>query len=181
MSDDDVEAWRALTESVDGAEEETPFAELFEAPEATPAKAAKPKTAPRAEEAIQPMVTKASPPKLLVVNRIDGVNRRDADRLKRGMLPIDRTVDMHGLNRVEAYDLLLEAIEHAVHREQRVLCVVTGKGTRSAEGRPVLKEALAEWINEPALRPHLLACVSARPKDGGEGAFYLLLKRQRSV
>ena len=69
------------------------------------------------------------------------------------------------------------------------MLVITGKGSRSrGAGAPlsfgegamgVLREALPGWINRPALRPLVLAFCAARPKHGGDGAFYVLLKRRR--
>jgi DNA-nicking Smr family endonuclease len=35
------------------------------------------------------------------------------------------------------------------------------------------------WLNEPDLRRMILAFSHAAPKDGGEGALYVLLKRKR--
>jgi DNA-nicking Smr family endonuclease len=41
----------------------------------------------------------------------------------------------------------------------------------------VLKSAVPRWLHEPALRPHVLAVTLARPRDGGSGALYLLLRK----
>jgi DNA-nicking Smr family endonuclease len=43
----------------------------------------------------------------------------------------------------------------------------------------VLKEALPEWIAEPAVAPLVLAFATAAPGDGGVGATYVLLRRER--
>jgi DNA-nicking Smr family endonuclease len=36
------------------------------------------------------------------------------------------------------------------------------------------------WLEEPALRPMILAREPAQPRHGGAGALYVLLRRQRS-
>ncbi len=38
---------------------------------------------------------------------------------------------------------------------------------------------LEGWLNEPATRPLVLACVPAQKRHGGQGAFYVLLRRSR--
>ena len=61
---------------------------------------------------------------------------------------------------------------------RRCILVVTGKGAWR-EGGGVLREAVPRWLNEPALRQKVLSFSYAQPKDGGEGALYILLRRLR--
>ena len=49
----------------------------------------------------------------------------------------------------------------------------------SGRGSGVLREAVPRWLNEPPLRPRIIAFTQAQPKDGGHGALYVLLKRPR--
>jgi DNA-nicking Smr family endonuclease len=44
----------------------------------------------------------------------------------------------------------------------------------------VLRDGLVEWLSQPALRDKVLAFAGALPRDGGEGATYLLLRRRRA-
>ncbi|MEQ9814703.1 MAG: Smr/MutS family protein, partial [Azospirillaceae bacterium] len=53
-----------------------------------------------------------------------------------------------------------------------------GRGTFTG-GKAVLKSKLADWLNDPPLRDKVLAFYPAQPRHGGEGAFYVLLKRLR--
>jgi DNA-nicking Smr family endonuclease len=64
-----------------------------------------------------------------------------------------------------------------MRRNKRMLLVVTGKGR---DGVGVLRQSLPLWLNAPSIRPFVLAFDVASRKDGGEGAFYVLLKRQRA-
>ena len=67
---------------------------------------------------------------------------------------------------------------------KRCLLVITGKGMTTKQGvakAGVLKENVPRWLNEPSLRRHVLAFAYARPEHGGEGALYVLLKREREV
>jgi DNA-nicking Smr family endonuclease len=107
-----------------------------------------------------------------------GVDRRTADKLKRGMMTIEARLDLHGMTQAEAHGRLAAFIEghHAAGR--RCVLVVTGKGTWREEGG-VLRDAVPRWLNGAELRPRILSFCHAQPKDGGEGALYILLKRVR--
>jgi len=103
-------------------------------------------------------------------------DRNTARRLKRGELPIEATLDLHGMSREEAFILLKRRMQYWVSHGKRCVCIITGKG-RGGEG--VLKRELPRWLNEPALRSHIVAFTPAPHRLGGEGALLLLLKRGR--
>ena len=103
-------------------------------------------------------------------------------RLRGGKLVPDRSLDLHGYNRDQAFDILSRAIEDAALAGQRTLLVVTGKGARNAEGertRGVIRASLPHWLETPALRPYVAALRPAHPRHGGSGAFYVILRRRR--
>lgn len=101
------------------------------------------------------------------------------DRLRRGQLPIDGVVDLHGLTQAAAHTLIERYIASSARIGRRCILVITGKGAVSAGGG-ILRRRLADWLNQPACRPHVLAFVPAQPQHGGGGATYVLLKRQRA-
>lgn len=106
-----------------------------------------------------------------------GLDRRTALRLKRGQLPIEARLDLHGLTQAVAHRELASFVARASTAGKRVLLIITGKGTK--EGTGVLRAAVPRWLTEAALRPSVLAMAPAQPKDGGDGALYLLLRRAR--
>ena len=106
-----------------------------------------------------------------------GVDRSLAERLRRGRLPIQSTLDLHGLTQSEAHAAVQGFVARAIDRGLRTVLIVTGKGRRDGGG--VLKAALPRWLNEAPLRPFVLALSEARPEHGGTGALYVLLKRRR--
>lgn len=113
-----------------------------------------------------------------------GIDKRQADRFRQGRLEIDGKIDLHGRTQAEAHDAL-HAFIHRAHRAgKRCLLVITGKGGTKLIGgettRGVLRQAVPRWLNEPGLRRFVLAFDHARPQDGGEGALYVLLKRERA-
>src|SRR5262249_48894168 len=117
----------------------------------------------------------AAPP--LAAGDVVGVDRRLAERLRRGRLPIESTLDLHGLTQDEAHASLDRFITMAVAKGIRTVLVVTGKGR--GDGGGVLKATLPRWLNTPGLRRHLLAFAMARPEHGGTGAVYILLRRSK--
>jgi DNA-nicking Smr family endonuclease len=113
------------------------------------------------------------------------IDARTAERLRRGELPIDATLDLHGHTAVEAHRTLAGFIDRAWRARLRCLLVITGKG-RAPEAEfgsgaqvGVIKAGVPRWLNEPGLRGRILAIAQARPQHGGGGALYVLLKRQR--
>lgn len=101
-----------------------------------------------------------------------------ARKFKRGLMPIDGVLDLHGKTQEEAYERLKTFIATSVRSHRRMLVIVTGKG-RETVG--VLKQRVPEWLKEEELRGHILATSPAQQKDGGTGALYVLLRRQRNV
>jgi DNA-nicking Smr family endonuclease len=108
-----------------------------------------------------------------------GVDKRTAAKLRRGLLPIEATLDLHGLGRETARDRLTAFVagHHAAGR--RCLLVVTGKGLKEDWSPGVIRSAVPGWLNEPPLRPLILTFATAQPQHGGSGAIYVLLKRAR--
>ncbi|MGO8864908.1 MAG: Smr/MutS family protein [Alphaproteobacteria bacterium] len=114
----------------------------------------------------------------LSLDAAPGLDARSAERLRRGEMPIEARLDLHGHSQDEALGALLAFVERAWRERRRTLLVITGKGRR-AEGEGILRAAVPRWLNAAPLRKHLLAFARAQPKDGGAGALYLLLRRQR--
>lgn len=161
----DVEAWR----QAESEAEEVP-------PPPPPPSSPAVRRATRGGAASVPAPEPRKP--LLTPGKAIGVDRRLADRLKRGRLPIDATLDLHGLTQSAAHAAVQGFVVGAAERGLRTLLIVTGKGRRDGSG--VLKSALPRWLNEPSLRDRVLALAEARPEHGGAGALYVLLRRRRS-
>ncbi len=113
-----------------------------------------------------------------------GIDRRTTNRLRRGQLPIEGELDLHGFKQTQARQALDSFIEKAAHERKRCLLVITGKGERAGvakgwRGSGVLREAVPNWLNDPVNRDLILTFCHAQPRDGGNGALYVLLKRKR--
>jgi len=114
----------------------------------------------------------------VLVERFAGIDRANAERLKRGQHPIESRLDLHGLTQSEAHQVLIEFVEASYRMGRRCVLVITGRGL-GAEGPGVLKSAVPRWLGEAGLRRRILAVAAAQPRHGGAGAVYLLLRRQR--
>ena len=188
MAPEDAALWRRVA----GATKPLPGRRLAAAPSAPPPAPPAAATDQTATGAAKPAGARARPSPSgqptaappLAPGTAPGVDQRTALRLRRGQLPIDARLDLHGLTLEEGSRTFSLFVRESWESGARCVLVITGKGSRSrgavGEGASgVLREALPGWINQPALRPLLLAFSRARPKDGGDGAFYLLLKRRR--
>ena len=110
----------------------------------------------------------------------EGIDRAHLDRLKRGRIPVEREVDLHGLERRRAGLELRVELQEAFEMAERCVLVIHGRGSHSETG-PVLKEALLGWLCEPPLDRLVMAFASAIPDHGGTGATYVLLRRKRQA
>lgn len=105
--------------------------------------------------------------------RQPGVPETVLRRLRRGDYRIESEIDLHGLTVVEARAQLRQFLQAAAARRLRCLRIVHGKGLRSGNRGPVLKQA----VNNLLRRVHLvLAFTSAAMRDGGTGATLVLLR-----
>jgi DNA-nicking Smr family endonuclease len=123
-------------------------------------------------KAQQPTVGELPP-----LDRLAGVDRATAERLKRGRRPVEASLDLHGLTQAEAHRALAAFIAGSRAAGRRCVLVVTGHGRLSGG---VLKAAVPRWLEEPDLRRDVLAIAPARPQHGGHGALYVLLRRSRN-
>ncbi|HUY84209.1 MAG TPA: Smr/MutS family protein [Steroidobacteraceae bacterium] len=105
--------------------------------------------------------------------RRPGVRDAEMRRLRRGSAPIEDDLDLHGLTQAQAHRLLADFLEESRDRGLRRVRIIHGKGMRSGARGAVLKAAVDEWLRR---RHDVLAFTSARPRDGGGGAVYVLLR-----
>lgn len=107
--------------------------------------------------------------------RRPGVQNRLFQELRRGHLPPEEMLDLHGLRVAEARNLLARFLGHAHRHRLRVIQIVHGKGYGSESRQPVLKQKVNQWLRQ---LDQVLAFCSAPRFDGGTGAVYVLLSRK---
>ncbi|MET4663969.1 Smr/MutS family protein [Sphingomonas sp. PvP056] len=118
----------------------------------------------------------------IVANTLDGSWDR---RLSRGLVPPDRTVDLHGHTLASAYDMLDAALAAAIRAGDRTILLVTGKPPRPASERPhargAIRAATGDWLAGSRHSSAIAAVRAAHPRHGGAGALYIVLKRPRTL
>ena len=113
------------------------------------------------------------------------MDKRNFDRLKKGKMAVDGTLDLHGLTLAEAHPRLNAFVRGAYASHKRLLLVITGKGKSSSDHsimpvrRGVLRHQVPQWLSMAPLAPLVLQVTQATQKHGGGGAYYVYLRRQR--
>lgn len=107
-----------------------------------------------------------------------GLDPRLVSRLRRAEFAVQAHIDLHGMIQPAAKDALRTFILDSVRKGLRAVLIVHGRGLGSPGGRPVLKHAVSQWLSG-TFAGHVLAFTTARQQDGGAGAMYVLLRREK--
>ena len=126
-----------------------------------------------------PLPAKPGAPQMEVKSKgqYAGIDKNTAERFRKGKYPLDGTLDLHGMTSEKAYGALMRFLDAHYNRGSRCLLIITGKGKM---GSGVLKSALPGWLSHDEVAPMILTFDAAQVKDGGSGAFYVLLRRNRN-
>lgn len=140
----------------------------------------RPRRAQKAPRTRRP--TAAKPPAFAIEDdgerveaRRDGVSRKRLREVRDGALPIDASLDLHGLRADAARRAVRAAIADAHAAGQRCVRIVHGRGLHSGNDGPVLRAEVIRCLTTlPAARVVRGFC-TASPRDGGAGAVLVLL------
>ena len=172
--DDDI-LWEKVTQSVRRMNPQPAFQ--------TPKQRGDPKTGPlkaswtERSQSVQTSQAKAKTmPADFRLGETSGIDRSSARRMQRGQVSIEDRLDLHGLSQEQALKAVNAFISSAVQKNFRHVLIITGKGR---DGHGILREKVPEWLKDVPLCYHLNAISYAQPKDGGKGALYIRLRRQR--
>jgi len=121
------------------------------------------------------------------VSETGGLDGNTQERLRKGLLEPQASLDLHGLTEDAAHRALTRFIRDAAARKLRLVAIVTGKGkkttapdepfTMNYERRGVLKEMTPRWLAEPELSRFVADVRIAHRKHGGAGALYVYLRK----
>ena len=180
LSADEVEAWDKLAATVKRLH---PLKPIQPKPDhrpqppvrSPPAKIATPPRVPRA--------AKPSPPKAVPVQD-RGLDSHWDRRLKAGQLQPEVTLDLHGHNLDAAYDRLMSGVAQARAIGAQTILLVTGKprpveaADRGAK-RGAIRAKVLDWLAASSHHSAIAAVRRAHQRHGGDGALYIVLKRER--
>src|SRR5215475_3332176 len=149
LSDEERALWQMIAKTA------TPLkrrrkSEPKPAPPPSPEKPAAKSTRPKAKMPVPPAPAPLPPPQRpheLSHGLAVGIDKRQAERFRRGKTPIEGRIDLHGRTQQQAHDDLHDFVAGAHSAGKRMVLVITGKGiTGSKSG--VLKENVPRWLNE---------------------------------
>ncbi len=135
------------------------------------------KTAAKVRPKATPRAPASAPTHDLGHGGSEGLDRRQAERFRRGQLEIEGRLDLHGKTQEEARRALDAFLTRAAEAGKRCVLVITGKGR--PEGG-VLRAEVPRWLNSPENRARIVSFDYAQQRHGGHGALYVLLKRRRT-
>ena len=107
--------------------------------------------------------------------RRPGIGQDVVAKLRRGHWALQGQLDLHGLTRDEARDVLAAFVRDSHRRGVRCLRVVHGKGHGSPGRQPVLKGKVQRWLAQCG---EVIAFAQATGPQGGAGALMVLLSGQ---
>lgn len=104
----------------------------------------------------------------------DGIAGKILKELRSGRFPWQAQLDLHRYTAAAAMHIVDNFLTEALTQNIRSVLIVHGKGSRTPNQKPILKNILVTHLRD---NPNVLAYHSARPSDGGTGAVYVYLKR----
>ena len=128
------------------------------------------------------------PPRPLAPPLPGDLDRHAARALRRGVLRIEDRLDLHGMTQAAALTALARFLSDSAAGGMKCVLVITGKGGRThidtnnmlvRSDAGVLRDAVPRWLAGPELAPLVVGSRTALPRDGGQGARYVLLRPQR--
>lgn len=109
---------------------------------------------------------------------LPGVQLRLLKRMQAGHLGWEAGLDLHGYSIDQAREELYTFIRDARSRGLRSVLIVHGKAYTDPGKPALIKSYVNDWLQQT---DGVLAFCSAQPQDGGTGALYVLLKRDRDT
>jgi len=106
-------------------------------------------------------------------------------RLKRGKLKPDARIDLQGMTLAQAHPALTGFILRSAGAGHRLVLVITGKGKNRDDGGPiptkfgVLRHQVPQWLAMAPLGALVLQVSESHIRHGGQGAYYVYLRRAR--
>ena len=123
------------------------------------------------------------------INSTEKLPNKDFKHQKNKNLKV-RSIDLHGYTLDEANKTIEDFINKAFSENINKLIIVTGKGLHSKNEKDpyvskdfgILKYSVPEFITKNASLMNMINEITdAKIEDGGEGAFYIFLKKNKII
>lgn len=180
LSDEEAQAWEKVAATVKRLHPAS-TAPKANAPAAPPAPRP-PKPVPKPRK-VSPAPRPLTPPPKPAA----GGNSLDSHwdrRLKSGVVQPDFTLDLHDHGLDAAYDRLMSGVGQARAMGARTILLVTGKSrpvdpADRATKRGAIRAKVLDWLAASSHHSAIAAVRRAHQRHGGDGALYIVLRRER--
>lgn len=114
-----------------------------------------------------------------------GIDKATLKRFKKEEFAIEAVLDLHGLTEDIAFEKVDNFIPQCYNQGKRCIVIITGKGLSIHENddiftpKGVLRKQVPQWLNMPRLRGMILVYKHPSERLGGQGALYILLRRNK--
>ena len=188
LSEDDLAIWRKVAERTEKLDLKSLFTPEIDAPPPAPAGLRKARQvvlgqpAPKSRPAAHDLMP--SLPDRLRRQPVQ-MDKKAFGRMTRGKLKPEGRIDLHGMTLDRAHPALTRFILSAHASGKRLVLVITGKGRKRDPGGPIpvrhgiLRHQVPQWLSTPPLSSVVLQVTQSHISHGGEGAYYVYLRRQR--
>ena len=110
--------------------------------------------------------------------------------IKKGSFHIDKKIDFHGKSLLESEERFNNTIIESYNNGQRFLLFVTGKGLFKSKNyeenyKPklyhgIIRASFIEWARSKKFSKYILSFEQASIEHGGDGAFYVYLRKNKN-
>lgn len=117
------------------------------------------------------------------LNATADIDRKTFERLKKGKILPQATLDLHYQTEKQAFEKVRNFITQSYLQNKRCVLIITGKGLHAADEftpRACLKTRVPQWLSQEELQPLILTYVHPTERFGGSGALMILLRRRRA-
>ena len=121
------------------------------------------------------------------ISRKDKLPNKDLDLESKVNKKLIKTVDLHGFSLIDANNFIEKFIKECFENNVHKIIVITGKGLRSQNDKnpyiskdlSILKNSVPKFIKSQSSLIQLIKEIrQANIEDGGEGAFYIFLRKR---
>ena len=113
------------------------------------------------------------------------MDKKTFTKMRRGKVRPEGKMDLHGMTLAAAHPTLMRFVMDGHADGKRLLLVVTGKGKSTRDDGPipirrgVLRHQVPQWLAMPPMGAVVSQVTQAHISHGGEGAYYVYLRRAR--
>ena len=103
------------------------------------------------------------------------ITRDTLRKILKGKIKIDAEIDLHGLDRFEARDIVESFIHKSFFNGYRYINIITGKGSG------IIRQVVKDYLDDKKSYKFIIGFSNAHRKQGGEGAFVLHLRKKETI